>query len=80
MAVESKKYVFYKNKPSDDVWWVEPSDTLDEHLFSFDKQKVFNLFHDYPKKLSAKQKAVFDRENPEWKAFFEGKRKPASTG
>ena len=39
-------------------------------LFSFDKHTVFNLFADYPDKLTAEQRALFDKENPYWANFF----------
>ena len=44
--------------------------TLGEWEFSFDKKTVFNLFQDYPHKLSKEQKELFDRENPDWRDFF----------
>ncbi len=28
------------------------------------------MFADYPHKLTAEQKAVFDKENPHWADFF----------
>ena len=43
------------------------------HLFSFDKKQVFNLFADYPHKLTAKQREVFDKENPEWRDLLAGR-------
>ena len=61
---------FYKNNESDSIWWVNNPDTIGEHLFSFDKKKVFNLFQDYPHKLTSKEKEIFDEENPEWAEFF----------
>lgn len=61
---------FYKNNPHDKIWWVDTSDRDGEWLFSFDKNRVFNMFADYPHKLTAEQKAIFDRENPYWKDFF----------
>lgn len=61
---------FYKNKPTDRVWWVDNPDDVGARLFSFDKQKIYNLFRDYPHALSAAQLKVFDRENPEWREFF----------
>lgn len=67
---------FYKKNEGDSVWWVEPGDELDQFLFSFDKKTIFNLYADYPHKLTNKQKAVFDKENPFWKDFFEGNLKP----
>ena len=61
---------FYKNKPTDKIWWTRNLDMVGEHLFSFDKKKIFNLFRDYPHALSKEQKEIFDKENPFWKDFF----------
>ena len=61
---------FYKNNESDSIWWVNNPDTIGEFLFSFDKKTVFNLFSDYPHKLTPEQKEIFDKENPNWKEFF----------
>ena len=61
---------FYKENPSDLVWWVDTSDQDGVFLFSFDKQKVFNLFADYPHKLTEQQKKIFDLENPFWADYF----------
>ena len=61
---------FYKNKDTDSIWWVENPDMIGEHLFSFDKVKIFNLFQDYPYSLTPEQKQTFDRENPYWADFF----------
>ena len=35
-----------------------------------DKVKVYNLFRDYPDKLTEEEKALFDRENPFWAEYF----------
>ena len=64
---------FYKNKPTYTIWWVE-SDHVGEHLFTFDKKRIFNLFADYPWKLSIKEKAIFDKENPEWAEYFKDRK------
>lgn len=61
---------FYKENPSDLVWWVDTFENDGEFLFSFDKKQVFNLFSDYPHKLTPEQKEIFDKENPFWKDFF----------
>ena len=61
---------FYKENPNDRIWWVDDPDTKGVWLFSFDRQKVFNLFADYPDKLTPDQKRLFDRENPYWAEFF----------
>jgi hypothetical protein len=61
---------FYKENPTDEIWWIDTSDRVGIFLFSFDKKQVFNLFADYPYKLTPEQKAIFDRENPFWRDFF----------
>lgn len=61
---------FYKNNPTDKIWWVDNQGTVGEWLFSFDKKTVFNMFADYPHKLTPEQKAIFDKENPYWADFF----------
>ena len=61
---------FYKNNPSDKIWWVDDLDQIGQFLFSFDKKKIFNMFADYPEKLSLEQKRIFDKENPFWAEFF----------
>jgi hypothetical protein len=61
---------FYKENPTDEIWWIDTSYRVGIFLFSFDKKQVFNLFADYPYKLTPEQKAIFDRENPFWRDFF----------
>lgn len=65
-----ENYKFYKNKRTDTIWWVDNSEYVGIHLFSFDKKTVFNLFQDYPYKLTKEQKEIFDKENPYWADFF----------
>lgn len=60
---------FYKEHEDDQVWWLD-SENKGEWLFSFDKKTIFNLFRDYPHKLTPEQKEIFDDENPFWKDFF----------
>lgn len=65
---------FYKKTPSDKIWWVDNSDDrIGIWEFSFDKKKIFNMYRDYPDKLTKEQKELFDKENPYWKNYFEGK-------
>ena len=52
------------------VWWLDNPEVIGEHLFTFDGEIVFNLFADYPWRLSEEQKEIFDEENPYWKDFF----------
>ncbi len=61
---------FYKENPDDVIWQVDTSDRDGEFLFSFDKKEVFNLFRDYPYKLTAEQKKLFDKQFPFWAVFL----------
>lgn len=62
---------WYKENPTDKVWWLDNgAERCGEFVFSFDKKQSFNLFADYPYKLTKEQKAIFDKENPYWFAFF----------
>lgn len=62
---------WYKNEPTDKIWWLDNTDEkVGEWIFSFDKEHTFNMFADYPHKLTAEQKEIFDRENPYWADFF----------
>lgn len=65
---------FYKNNENDLIWWVDNTDQLGIWLFSFDKNKIFNMFADYPRKLTKEQKEIFDRENPYWADFFKDRK------
>ena len=66
--VQSNK--LFKNNPADAIWWVDTSDREGEFVFTFDKKAFFNMFADYPHKLTPEQKEIFDRENPYWADFF----------
>lgn len=62
---------WYKNEPTDKIWWLDNTDEkVGEWIFSFDKDHTFNMFADYPHKLTPEQKEIFDKENPYWKEFF----------
>lgn len=56
-------------KRGDTIWWYEDPDQLGLFAFTFDKKKIFCLFRDYDK-MTPKQKAIFDKENPYWAHFF----------
>ncbi len=76
--METERIEFYKENKNDHVWWAtrylmqddEMTMCEGEHLFSFDRKKLFNLFRDYPHALTAEQKELFDKENPYWADFF----------
>lgn len=62
---------WYKNNPDDEIWWLDnASEQKGVWIFSFDKKKKFNMFEDYPWKLTKEEKEIFDEENPFWKDFF----------
>lgn len=66
---QSNKWV--KNNPTDKIWWLDNAEEAKgEWLFSFDQKTIYNMFSDYPHKLTAKQKELFDKENPYWAEFF----------
>ena len=68
------EHKFYKEKSNDTIFWVDNNDCIGEFLFSFDKKKVFNLFADYPWKLTPNERDIFDKENPEWAEFFKDRK------
>lgn len=68
-----KDKILYKKNPNDVVMWVENLKVVGEMEFTFDGKKFFNLFQDYPEKLTAEEKTIFDEENPRWAEFFKGR-------
>lgn len=66
---------FYKNEPTDIIWWVDNTEETGVFEFSFDKRRIYNLFQDYPWELSKEEKAIFDKENPFWANFFKDRNK-----
>lgn len=67
--------IFYKNKSTDVVFWVDNPETKGEFMFTFDKKKIYYLFADYPHNLSAEEKDIFDKENAYWRKFFADRNK-----
>lgn len=65
---------FIKKNDTDIIWWVNNRKRVGEHLFTFDKKKIFNLFRDYPYELTKEEKEIFDRENPYWADFFKDRK------
>lgn len=65
---------FYKNNETDKIWWINNNGVKGERLFSFDKIKIYNLFSDYPHKLTSEEKELFDKENPYWADYFKDKK------
>lgn len=65
-----EKYDFYKEDPNSKVWWLDNHGVIGEFIFSFDKKKTYNLFADYPHKLSVEEWKTFNNENEFWADFF----------
>lgn len=62
---------FFKNNENDIISWLDNSkEVKGEWIFTFDEKEFFNMFADYPHKLTKEQKEIFDKENPYWKEFF----------
>ncbi|MCR5298716.1 MAG: hypothetical protein K6D57_05415 [Paludibacteraceae bacterium] len=70
-----EKYKFIKNNENDVIWWVDNAkEVKGQWLFTFDKKNIFNMFQDYPHKLTKKQREIFDKENPYWADFFKDRK------
>ena len=50
--------------------WIEDNESFGQMKFTFDGEKIFYLFQDYPQELTKEQKEIFDAENPFWADFF----------
>ena len=66
---------FYKDNDEDIVHWVMNNESIGEHLFTFDKEKIYNIFADYPHNLTAEEIAIFNKENSYWQEFFKDRLK-----
>lgn len=61
---------WYKDDEDDQIWWLDNGDIKGDIIFSFDKEKRYNLFSDYPYNMTQKEIEIFDKENPFWANFF----------
>ena len=67
---------FFKNNPKDKILWINNADEeIGVFLFTFDKEKIYNLFQDYPDNMTPEEVDIFDRENPYWAEFFKDRKK-----
>ena len=57
------------------VWWAYVEGYKGIHIFSFDRVRTFNLFRDYPYKLTEEEKRIFDECEPFWARFFKNRTK-----
>ena len=63
--------IWYKENQNNKIWWLDNgNEKTGEFIFSFDKKTKFNLFADYPHKLSQEQIEIFIKEEPFWANFF----------
>ena len=67
-----KSDYLYKENDNDVIWWVLHIGERGIMEFSFDKKTIYNMFEDYPEKLSIEERQIFDTENPYWASFFRG--------
>ena len=61
---------WYHEEDGQQIWWRDDLSRKGLFLFSFDKNTTYNLFEDYPDKLTEEQRKLFDKENPYWADFF----------
>ena len=52
---------FYKETEESKIWWIDKMDSIGEHLLSFDRKKIYNLFEDYPYNMTEEEVEIFDR-------------------
>ncbi len=62
---------FTKDSPENKVFFVEPVAELRGPLcITFDKKNIYNLWSDFPDKLTDEEVRIFCNENPYWADFF----------
>ena len=66
----SNNRTLYRANKGDRVLWVDEPGVIGEHVFTFDRKQFYNLFADYPDKLTVEEWLIFNRENEYWRDFF----------
>lgn len=61
--IMAKNKKFYKKNETDTIIWVE-SEHVGEHLFTFDKKRIFNLFPTILGNFRTKKKQFLTRKIP----------------
>ena len=69
-TINGKKVSFEKKKDSDKIWWVKFLDEVGTIACSFDMEKIYYLYQDYPSKFTPEEKNLFDKEFPFWADFL----------
>lgn len=74
MKNEYEEPKFVKEKVGDKIEW-DANSGIGEFVFRFEgEQEEFNMFRDYPWRLTEQQKKIFDEENPFWADFFKDRK------
>ena len=71
---------WYKDEPGQKIWWLEVLNAKGLWLFSFDKEKIYNMFEDYPWNMTDEEVKIFDEENPYWSDFFRDRKEGQKDG
>lgn len=66
---------FYKENENDRIWWADDTEATGLWLFSFDKKNIYNMFSDFPQKLTKEEVKIFIKEQPYWADFFKDRLK-----
>lgn len=65
---------FYKKNENSKIWWYDNLEEIGKLEISFDKEKIYNLWVDYPYKFSEEELNIFKEEEPYWYDFFSNRR------
>ena len=68
--MSNEEFTLYREHRGDRVIWVDKPGVIGEHLFTFNKKIFYNLFQDYPERLTVEEWLEFNEENPYWAEFF----------
>ena len=55
---------FYKEEKGDKIWWTGRVNSIGEHLFTFDKKKIYSVFPTGANDLSEEEANILRKENP----------------
>ena len=69
MRIQNGEVVWAKNNPNDRISWKHSDEDNMVFRFDDDPETEYYLYRDYAE-LPQDRKAVFDRENPYWAAYF----------
>lgn len=60
----------WNRKKGSEIYWLNDTERIGEHIFSFDKKKQYNLFRDFPHALTESEVEKFVKHEPFWANFF----------